>query len=255
MHILFVDESGTAPPPGKVASEPTFVLGGIIIPEDVWPKIRADLDLVKSQFNIAGEIKWKYFAPHREGARTHSMSHLSAEQKNAVRAALLAAVIKYKSIRLIACVIDTAGAYGHSHINNADDLYHEAFKQLSERFQYFLQDLERVAGIRVNGMIVCDNRNNDQDDRLKEFHQSLLTGRGRFTSSYTNLIEGLFIAASHHSPGTQFADLVVGSIFRAEARNDARYFDVIEPALRRSSNGVVRGFGLVYIPHGSGKKS
>lgn len=248
MHILFVDESGTAPTARGAAANRTFVLGGVIIPEDVWPRIREDLELVKRKFSIAGEIKWRYFAPDRQNSKPHTMSHLTPAEKEEVRTALLAAVVKFKAIRIITTVVNTVEAYKRGHINSPDDIYHDAFKQLSERFQYFLQDLERESGVRMNGMIVCDNRNNDQDDRLKEFHQSLLTGAGRYTSSYPNLIEGLFIAASHHSPGTQFADLVVGAVFRCEARGDRRFFDVIEPAIRRSPHGQTRGYGLVYIP-------
>ncbi|MGO4533826.1 DUF3800 domain-containing protein [Leifsonia sp. 2MCAF36] len=100
----------------------------------------------------------------------------------------------------------------------------------------------------MNGMIVCDNRNNDQDNRLKEFHQTLLTGEGRNTSVYENLVEGLFIAASHHSVGTQFADLVAGAVFRAEARNDTRFTSQIMSAFRTSPGGVIPGYGVVYVP-------
>ncbi|AZZ56943.1 hypothetical protein C5E08_14185 [Rathayibacter iranicus] len=97
-------------------------------------------------------------------------------------------------------------------------------------------------------MIVADNRNNDQDDRLKEFHQNLLAG-GKNTANYSNLIEGLFIAASHHSPGTQFADLVAGAVFRSEARDDKRFASQLESAFRRSPTGSIDGYGLVRVPH------
>lgn len=245
---MFVDESGTAPAPIQAASNAIFVLAGVIIPEDVWSKIRADLELGKSRHNIVGEIKWRYFAPSRAGSRSHALSHLDSVAKEELRSRLLGAITKYNSVKVIAVVVDTVRAYKQTHIKDSDDLYHEAFKKLSERFQYFLQDLERLAGISVNGMIVADNRNNDQDDRLKEFHQRLLAG-GKHTSNYSNLIEGLFIAASHHSPGTQFADLAAGAVFRAEARGDRRFADQLDSAFRRSPAGSVEGYGLVHVPH------
>lgn len=247
MHILFVDESGTAPPPEKAALTPLFVLGGIVVPEEVWPKLKVDLETAKRRYKVTGEIKWRFFAPPRQGAKVHSLSHLTPDEKEALRTELLGAISRYKAIRIIAAVIDTVATYARPSIKDADDLYHLAFKQLSERFQYFLQDLERESGTPMRGMIVCDNRNNDQDNRLKEFHQTLLQG-GQFTSNYGNLIEGLFIAASHHSPGTQFADLVAGCIFRSEGRNDARFFNQIADRVRRGPSGKMAGFGLVYIP-------
>lgn len=248
MHLLFVDESGTAPNAAQAAKNPIFVMGGLVIPEDVWPKIKDDLEIVKRRFAVTGEIKWRFFTAARPGSKPNPLSHLDATQKEALRTDLLALIVKYKAIKLIVAVVDTVQAYQQYHINTPDDLYHDAFKKLSERFQYFLQDLERASGVRMNGMIVCDNRNNDQDNRLKEFHQTLLTGGGRFTSNYGNLIEGLFIAASHHSIGTQFADIVAGAVFRDEARNDPRFKNQILTAFRASPSGRIPGYGIVYIP-------
>ena len=60
MHILFVDEFGTPPEADKAASQPFFVLGGIVIPEDIWAKLAADLARLKAHYGIEGEIKWRY---------------------------------------------------------------------------------------------------------------------------------------------------------------------------------------------------
>ena len=84
MHILFVDESGSPPERGKVEQQPFFVLGGIVIPEDIWAKMAADLARLKAQFKIDGEIKWRYFAPDR-GGKAHALSHLPGEEREALR--------------------------------------------------------------------------------------------------------------------------------------------------------------------------
>lgn len=76
MHILFVDESGSAPEADKATSQPFFVLGGIVIPEDIWAKMAADLARVKAHYAIEGEIKWRNFAPDK-GGNPHALSHLS----------------------------------------------------------------------------------------------------------------------------------------------------------------------------------
>lgn len=57
MHFLFIDESGSPPPLSKAAETPFFVLGGIVIPEDAWKKLDADLARIKRAFKIHGEIK------------------------------------------------------------------------------------------------------------------------------------------------------------------------------------------------------
>jgi hypothetical protein len=81
MQILFVDESGTPPAPGRAAESPLFVLGGVVIPEDAWAKVAADLRRLKTRFRVEGEIKWRYFAPPK-GGQPHSLLRHSRVAKN-----------------------------------------------------------------------------------------------------------------------------------------------------------------------------
>lgn len=248
MQILFVDESGTPPPVDRASNTPFFVLGGIAIPEDVWPKLSADLTALKTKFNVQCEIKWRYFAPDRAGAKRTGLSHLAAEQKEALRTALYQLIGKYKSIKLICVAVDVEKAYGLDYISCADDLYWYAYKQLTERFQYYLQDLERVVGSRIYGIVVCDHRGPKDDERLRELHHKLLTKQKASTSNYANLIEGLFIAPSHLSVGIQFADMVAGAVFRVLKAKDRRFYDQIEGSFRTSPAGKIAGYGVVRFP-------
>jgi hypothetical protein len=63
LHILFIDESGTPPKPND-STPPYFVIGGIIIPENYWHKVKDDIFGLKVRHKIRGEIKWRYFAPN-----------------------------------------------------------------------------------------------------------------------------------------------------------------------------------------------
>ncbi|MCW5610579.1 MAG: DUF3800 domain-containing protein [Rubrivivax sp.] len=247
MQILFIDESGTPPPPSKAANTPYFILGGVVVPEDFWQRLSGDLQRLKEQFGVAGEIKWRHFAPDKGGDK-HSLSHLSGEQKEQLRAALYAAMCSYKSIRLICVATNVAAAYKLPYIASADDLYWYSYKQLTERFQYYLQDLERTVGQRVRGIVVCDNRNAQDDDRLRNLHMDLMAGKRSTMSRYGNLIEGLFIAPSQMSVGIQFADMVAGAVFRKVKAGDSRFFDQVEGAFRRSPTGKLEGYGLVRFP-------
>lgn len=251
MQILFIDESGTPPPPDKIENTPFFVLGGIVIPEDVWPKLSKDLTHLKEQAGIEGEIKWRYFAPSRPGAKQNPLSHMSAEQKESVRTKLYDLIGKYKSIKLICAVVNVRLAYGLPYVNTADDLYWYSYKQITERFQYYLQDLERVVGHRIYGIIVCDNRAPKDDERLRELHHRMLTKQRDTTSNYANLIEGLFIAPSHLSVGVQLADMVAGAVFRAKKANDPRFFSQIRGSFRVSPSGKIEGYGVVKFPRGN----
>ena len=247
MHILFVDESGTPPEYSKAANQPFFVLGGIVIPEDIWHKMALDLRQLKAKFKVTGEIKWRNFAP-AEGKKPHALSHLTSSQKEDLRTQLYQLIGKYKSVRLICVVTNTVLAYQQPYINSANDIYWYSYKQLTERFQYYLQDLERTVGQRVNGIVVCDHRGPKDDERLRELHHRLLNGENGTTSTYKNMVEGLFIAPSHLSVGIQFADMVAGAVFRAHKGKDQRYYDQIKGSFRRSSDGKLKGYGLVWFP-------
>lgn len=249
MHILFVDESGSPPEAAKAESQPFFVLGGIVIPEDIWAKLATDLARLKAHFKIEGEIKWRYFAPDK-GGKPHALSHLSGTEREALRSQLYQVVGKYKSVRLICVVTDTVLAYRQNYIRSADDIYWFSYKQLTERFQYYLQDLERTVGQKMNGIVVCDHRGPKDDARLRELHHKLLNSDKGTISSYGNMVEGLFIAPSHLSVGIQFADMVAGAVFRAYKANDKRYAEQIKASFRASPAGKIEGYGLVKFPKG-----
>jgi hypothetical protein len=249
MHILFVDESGSPPEADKAAQQPFFVLGGIVIPEDIWAKMAGDLSRLKVQYAIQGEIKWRYFAPDK-GGKPNALSHLTPAQKEALRTQLYDTIKRYKSVRLICVVANTALAYKTGYVKTGDDLYWYSYKQLTERFQYYMQDLERVVGQKLNGIVVCDHRGPKDDERLRELHHKLMNEKTGVISSYGNMIEGLFIAPSHLSVGIQFADMVAGAVFRAFKSSDKRFANQIHESFRASPQGKIEGYGLVKFPKG-----
>lgn len=242
MHILFVDESGTVPPPEKTNTR-HFVLGGVVISDDVWWKAKNDLDSVKRRYGVRGEIKWRYFTPNNTKPE-NTLAHLDGENRNLLRQEIFAIINKYKSIRLMASIAHVTAAYRQRYIRNKDDLYTYAFKLLAERFQYFLQDLGREAGIRVHGLIVCDHRNTREDRHLRNYHYRMISADSPFTSKFTNLIEGLFLAPSHHSVGIQFADIVAGALFR----HFGSFLNALRPSFRSAPDGRLDGYGIARLP-------
>lgn len=248
MQLFFIDESGTIPPKDKINGVDFFTLGGIVIPEDLWHELDKEFAALKNRFNIIGEIKWRYFSPQKPGATPHSFSHLTPQQKEELRHAIYNLVTKFKSIRLICALVDAQSAYKFNYVLNDHDLYWYAYKQMTERFQYYLQDLSRIVGSKINGIIVCDHRQPKDDHQLRHLHQKLLIGSKKHFSIYENLIEGVFIAPSHLSVGIQFADMVAGAIYRNFVRKDPRYFDLIKSSFRTGANGQIEGYGLVRWP-------
>ena len=65
----------------------------------------------------------------------------------------------------------------------------------------------------------------------------------------TIILLKVFIAASHHSVGVQFADLVAGAVYRMVSKNDDRFYNKIKDNFRKSPEGDVNGYGIVSVPH------
>lgn len=248
MQLLFIDESGTPLPHINTHQSPYFVLGGVVIPEHIWHQVQQDLKVIKQRYQVQQEIKWRFFAPRQTSAKPNSLTHLCSDQKESLRKDLYSVITKYKSIKIISVVTHVARAYNLDYINSADDIYWYTYKQITERFQYYLQDLTRMSGQKTNGIIICDHRAPNDDKRLQELHAKLLLGSKDAHSSYDHLIEGVFIAPSHLSVVIQFADMVAGAVLRKHKDNDERFYSLIDASFRTSDKGKVDGYGLVQFP-------
>ena len=187
MHILFIDESGTPPKPGKPHPR-YFVVGGIILPENAWHRIRDAMLGLKIRYGIRGELKWRYFSPDNSD-RINPMLRLDQNTRDTIRAELYRIICSEHSIKTLASICSASAAYQIQSIVNQDDIYHLTYKTVSERFQYYLQDLSGQVGRKEFGIIVGDHRGKQDDKRLRRHHQMLLHSSAEFTSNYENLIE------------------------------------------------------------------
>ena len=247
MHLLFVDESGTPAKPGNYKTR-YFVFGGLIIPEERWQNIRGQLVGLKLQKKYRGEIKWRYFAPSNNDEK-NPMSDWNESERNEFRKSVFQIITKDKSLRIIAGVCDASLAYNIRDVTEQEDIYFRTYKVVTERFQYFLQDITQASGRKTSGIIVADHRNNRQDNRMREQHERLVREtQNQYTSAYNNFIESIFLSPSHMSIGIQLADMVAGAVWRFYEKNDSRWLDLIKSAFRTNKQGVIDGFGLARFP-------
>lgn len=250
MHLFFIDDSGSLPNGASLVHN-HFVLGGLVIPEEQWHNLEKDFSRLCKKFQVKGEVKWRFFG--QKIGRTdkrNSLSHLTIQERDELRSCLLAAVTKYNSVKIIASVtrLKNLRLVPCAHV---EDVYSQAYKPLTERFQCYLQDLSRTSGSKFNGIIICDHRNPNQDRLLSNFHNDLLKLGQNWKSKYDNLIEHLFLSSSHYSIGLQYADLVAGAIFRYFEHGDDRWYNILAKSFRTDPrNGQIEGYGLVKIPYG-----
>lgn len=246
MHILFLDESGT-PPSATKRKDKYFVIGGLAIPDGVWRKVRDDLFGMKVRRKIWGELKWRYFAPTNDD-EANPMKKMDQEERNAIRSEMYQIIGSVKSVKAMACVACIEAAYQMPSITCADDLYHFTYKPVSERFQYYLQDLSRAVGRTETGIIVADHRGPQPDARFRTAHERLLGAEGDFISAYPNLVESLFFQPSDISVGIQLADMVAGAVWRKYEKGDDYWYRRLEPSIRKSNQGRIDGYGIIKFP-------
>jgi hypothetical protein len=165
----------------------------------------------------------------------------SAEERKALSLEL-AGIVAKSPLTIIACVTDIGTAFEYASVSNQRELYHFAYKPLTERFQYFLQDSKSL------GIIIADHRGRDDDRLLRAHHDTLIAKPGNTISGYNRLIEGLLLQDSCHSIGIQLADFVAGAIHRAYSTKDSDLAKIIRPRVRAKTDGSVFGHGIVHHP-------
>lgn len=252
MHLCFLDESGPAPKPpkpGAKAKRCYFVIAGLIMHEAQWHGVASDVAalLRRPKFNVQGEIKWRYFGPDNDDP-DNSVAHLDQETRNELRDKLFEIITARKSLRILAGVASVEAAYKLNYVTCADDLYVFTYKTVTERFQYYLQDISRAVGDKQLGIIVADHRGKSQDDQLRQQHRGLVHERGAFSSKYDNYVETVFLTPSHHSVGIQLVDMVAGAIGRQFNYKDDYYARKLTQSFRASPTGKIEGYGLVKFP-------
>jgi hypothetical protein len=246
MHLLFVDESGTPPRRGHTSPR-YFVIGGIVIPEDTWHSLRDALMGMKIRRKIRGELKWRYFAPGNV-EMANPMRNQTQDIRDEIRREVYRIIARERGVKTLAAVCSIEAVYAIPGIDEQQGIYNLTYKAVTERFQYFLQDLQREIGMPKYGMIISDHRGRDDDKKLRAHHQMLIHSSSAYTSTYNHFVESLLLQPSNLSIGIQLADMVAGAVWRKFERNDTRWFDLIEPSLRRSRAGNIDGYGIVKVP-------
>ncbi len=239
MHLCFIDESGT-PPSKPNPNQPYFTLGAVIIRDEDWSGIAKAVRGFAIRHKLRGELKWRYFSPHNSSS-DNPMLGKSPEERKALSLEL-AGIIAKSPLTIIACVTDIGAAFEYASVSSQRELYHFAYKPLTERFQYFLQDSKSV------GIIIADHRGRDDDRLLRAHHDTLIAKSGINVSGYSKLIEGLLLQDSCHSIGIQLADFVAGAIHRAYSTKDGDLAKIIKPRIRAKPDGTVSGHGIVHHP-------
>jgi hypothetical protein len=245
MHILYVEECG-APRRGPKLRNKYFAIGGLIVPDLIWHELRDKFSRTKERFGLGGELKWRYFLTANRSAR-NPMRAMNIAQRDNLLSEIYKLISSMRAVKAVACVSRLETAFQMPLIRGWNDLFYYTYKPVTERFQYFLQDESRTAVQRETGIVISGRRAGSFVDTLAGAHQRLLETRA-YTVEYGNLIESVLFEPLQTSAGTELAGLVAGAIWSKYENHDARWYQMLEPILRKSKEGAVAGFGVVEFP-------
>ncbi|MGR3914877.1 MAG: DUF3800 domain-containing protein [Gammaproteobacteria bacterium] len=225
MHLLYLDDSGSADNP----NEEYLVLGGVSIFESQAHWVTQQLDRLAEDIHHAPQHV-EFHASEIFSRRIVPWRGMSREDAQGVIKAVLQVLRQsLGSARVFACAVHKASYPGV-------DPMQLAFEDLCNRFDRYLSRL-RGEGDRQRGLLILD----------KSAHETTLQNMARdFRILGTqwggihNLADTPLFVDSRASRVVQLADHVAYAVFRRYNARDANYFDIIASRFDQAG-GVLHG--------------
>jgi hypothetical protein len=216
LHLLYLDESGSASDP----SQQYFVLAGVSVFERESHWVEQQLNTVAQRFDPATPYSLElHGSPMRSGNGVWRR-HSKAERFQAINDALRVGVAERspKSVRLFGAVIKKASIPGQ-------DPVELAFEQLTSRFDMYLKRLFNKHNDAQRGLILLDK--SSTENRIQTLAREFKY-EGHSWGRTKNLAEVPVFLDSRASRLIQLADLVAFALFRFHEHNDNTFYDVIK---------------------------
>ncbi len=228
MHLLYLDESGSASDP----NQQYFVLAGVSVFEREAHWVEQELNKVAVRFSPADPYSVElHGSPMRSGNgawRRHSKESRFEAIKDALRVGV--AERSLKSVRLFGAVIKKSAVSGQ-------DPVEMAFEQLTSRYDMFLKRLFSKHRDAQRGLILLDK--SSTENRIQTLAREFKY-EGHSWGRTKNYAEVPVFLDSKASRLIQLADLVAFALFRFHEYNDNSFYDVIKHCFD-SEGGVEHG--------------
>lgn len=226
MHLLYLDDSGSAPNP----NEQYFVLGGISVFEAQAHWFTQELDRLAESISPNNPHDIEFHASEIFSRRSAPWNKMSRQEAQGVIKSLLQIVAgSYGSAQIFACAIHKASFPDR-------DPVEIAFEDLCSRFDQYLAKL-RDTGDRQRGLLILD------DSAHETTLQNMARGFrviGTRWGVIRNLAETPLFVSSNASRLVQIADHIAYATFRRYEAGDTQYFDIIAQKFY-AKEGIIHG--------------
>lgn len=247
MHIMYVDESGD---PGiHQYGSPFFILSGLIVPQDEWPKY---LDRLKT---LRRSIKSSYGLLLREEIHASELIRINKlKSYSAIKKSDRIQILRQYCSQ-IPVIFDTAKVINiclkKSDFSTAQDVQQTAWSRLIQRYDTYLKK-----SAKDKGMIIADETNSYSIMHLLRKMRVYNYMPSHYGPPYNapadSIIEDLVQRNSTHSYFIQTVDVIAHLLYRKEAPKGSLkkfgiegYFDMLDPILLKEASksdplGIVR---------------
>ena len=229
MHILYVDDSGSASNP----TERFFVLAGVAAFERRLYHFITALDKVVETFGLGDvhEVELHGTAMYN-GRKEFRAIKDRAEREKMIQSALGVIIDRANILRLFAVAVD-------KQVVSPQDPVEVAFEEISNRFNLYLQRLNNAnpSEHSQRGLIVMDET--EREGRLQSLARHFRVNGAKW-GHFRNLAEVPLFVDSRASRLVQMADLVAYATWRKYEIHDGRFFDRLIPKFD-ADGGIIHG--------------
>ena len=228
MHLLYLDDSGSAPN----ADEDYFVLGGVSLYEAQVHWVTQKLDDIAESIRPSRPHSVEFHASEIFARRSEPWRDMEKDEARGIIKAVLRVLREaYDSARAFACAVHKESYLGCDPVSMA-------FEDLCSRFDMYLDRL-RADGDRQRGLLILDE--SSQETSLRKMAREF-RNLGTRWGVINHLAETPLFVDSQASRPVQIADHLAYAVFRRYNAGDSQYFDVISSEFD-STDGVVHGLG------------
>jgi hypothetical protein len=216
MHLLYVDESGSA----SDVSQTYFVLAGVSVFERQTHWIEQKLNEIATRFGTISPHELELHGSPMRSGKGIWRKIPQADREQAIKDALQFGIADQgvNAVRLFSTVVKKSKLVG------IDPVVH-SFEQITSRFDMFLSRCHTKYEDTQRGLMLFDESSTEQriQTLAREFKYN-----GHSYGKTRNYSEVPVFLDSRASRLIQLADLVAYSIFRHYEYQDSQYFDIFK---------------------------
>jgi len=228
MHLLYLDESGSASDP----NQQYFVLAGVSVFEREAHWVEQQLNNIAQRFSPEDPYAIELHGSPMRSGNGAWRRYAKEDRFQAIRDALQVGIAdrSEKSVRLFGTVVKKSAVAG-------SDPVEFAFEQITSRYDMFLKRLYKKHNDAQRGLILLDK--SSTENRIQTLAREFKY-EGHSWGRTKNYAEVPVFLDSRASRLIQLADLVAFALFRFHEHNDNSFYDVIKRRFD-TEGGVAHG--------------